>query len=1084
MERWVEAEDIEETIGEVQVAEYIVFLLALDTYMRYAEEATGDQDLEDDTIRRGLRILRLADSNLESLASYFDAHLPSPTHKAMLRRAVLMPSFNPAGASRRALQFRTLLSRGGASTMKGVFATSKYIRQVKEAISASMLDDADRALDVFAAIPMHNARMRAWVDLAAKVAGSGEAAPSAVDAGSREASGESAELIAQTVKQIAATGADEAREAQEAQAEILATVEREASAAARRSMEINQEVDEPPLRSEVVGVAVAAATAAMSDPSKPQNVPAPLRKLDDEQRAAALTDGKVGVFAGAGAGKSTTLVARVEYLVKERRVLPSRILVTSFNNKAATELKEKIGKAVGGADLQQMTVGTMHSLFRRLIGEYGTPEERTMMGTTRGGANGFIEGGNNVAFAVQRIWEECFSTKRPPPKLKMVRTYQAQWSGNHVTPAQAKQEASGEDEAGGDKAEAAQWYEMYEGLKGSIPGWKPPCVGKQYESFMARFRPNNIRLGDFSDMLTTFREVLLRNPAVAVIVQKMYDHIIVDEAQDRNAVMVEILDMLTAHITDGSDGKSYWVVGDDKQAINSFMGARADLFTDIYEKEGWKTRVIRTNYRCEPEIVDCANQLIAHNDGQIPMAAVAAPQKALGVGSIRVESPVDEVSAALSVVETIKGNLAMGQEVTDHAILCRTNKELHAFETACIIRGVPYARKGASSFLGSPETKALLSYVQLVTGTDSKKMQAALSEALNKPNRFFLKDPGKTPEAVEAAVSKYARLSNQDSKSVNPVRALADARFIRILAEELAKLTRTGKGFKFEERLDDLGAELSEMQARSTDPTYETKDLFDDILGLKGTANVGGQFVDQSFRESLQTSLRNALGDDEGGEDDDDGEDTPDDGTKGLGNISFLYQLAKVDPTDDDDATNSPTTPLGFKAKMERYAGKMRDLRTDLTSWYREQNSLPPEKRSPPPGAYIGTVHSVKGAQWPNTFVSMPKGKFPMMPPKRPGQPPPPPELMARQLQDERRLAYVALTRAGKNLTIVCPQTVGGLDAGVSQFVSEAGLKMGENVTTRVTESTESEEGATQSPKEARLFKAVEVPAWALEDVG
>jgi len=1066
MDRWLEAvETQEEALGEVQVAEYLIFLLALDTYMRYAEEATGDEALEDDTIRKGMRIVRMAEGEIEALRAYFDTHLTSNTHKVMLKRAVGISITSSNGVSRRAYQFRTLLSRGGPATMKGVFETSKLIRQVKEAISASMLDDADRALDVLAAIPMRNARMRAWIDLAAKVAGSGEAAPSAVDAGSREAASESTELITHTVQQLAATGADEAKEAQEAQAEILANVEREASRAAKKSLEINRQEDAPPIRSEVVGLAVAAATAVMSDPSKPQNIPEPLRRLDDEQRAAALTDGKVMVVAGAGAGKSTTLVARVEYLIKERRVLPSRILVTSFNNKAATELKEKIGRSVGGQALQQMTVGTMHSLFRRLIGEYGTAEERTAMGTTKNSVSGFVEDGKSVARAVQKIWEECFGKERPAPKLKSVRIFQAQWSGNHVTPAQAKAQATKRVEA-----EAAEWYEMYEGLKGSIPGWKPPCVGKQYESFMARFRPNNIKLGDFSDMLSIFRNVLLRNPAVAVSVQKMYDHIIVDEAQDRNAVMAEILDMITEHVTDGSDGKAYWLVGDDKQAINGFMGARSELFTATYEKPGWKTAIIRTNYRCEPEIVDCANLLIAHNKGQIPMAAVPAPQKVRGVASLRVEEPLDEAEAALSVVASIKDNLSMGQEVTDHAILCRTNKELHAFETACIIRGVPYARKGASSFLGSPETKAFLSYVQLATGNDNVKLKAALAEALNKPNRFFLKDPKKTPEAVDAAVSRYARLMDRDIRSVNPVTALREIGFSRILAEELAKLTRTGKGWKFEDKLRDLGDDIAEMKAKSADKDYSTKNLFDDILGLKGTAIVEGKFVDQSFRDSLKTELRDDLGDDDVTEDD---VDEDDDGTKGLGNISFLYQLAQIDPTDEDDEITPPTVPSGFKSKMERYAGKMRDLRTDINKWYKEQNALPPEKRSPPPGVYIGTVHSVKGAQWPNTFVSMPKGKFPMEVRQRPGEEPPPPEEVERALEDERRLAYVALTRAGKNLTVVCPKSVGGLAAGTSQFVSEAGLHLGENV------------GKSDgTPKEASTFRAaaIDPERWISED--
>src|SRR6478609_277405 len=1037
MERWAETSE-DELIGEFQVAEYLIFLFALDTYLRYSEETTGQDQLEGDTIRKGVTILRLADHSLDSIKSYLDNHLPSPTHKMMLNRAINISISTANGVARRALQFRTLLSRGGPSTMKGIFDTTKYIRQVREAISASMLEDADRALDIFAALPMRNTRMRAWIDLAAKVAGSGEAAPSAVDAGSREAGETSTELVIHQVQQIAASGADESLKSQEAQAELLDTVEREATNAARRSLEINSQSDEPPTRSEVVGVAVAAATAAMSDPSKPQNIPTPLRRLDDEQRAAALTDGKVRVAAGAGSGKTSTVVARVEYLIKERRVLPSRILVTSFNNKASEELKERLGKAVGGESLQQMSVGTMHSLFKRFIGEYGTNAEKVTMGQLKNGPNGFIGDGKKIGYAVQNIWEDCYGKQKPIPKLQSVLLLKAQWAGNHVTPLEAAAKARSSSER-----DAALWYEMYEGLKGSIPGWKPVCHSKSYESFMTKVRPNNIPLGDFSDMLSTFLKILKREPRVQITIQKMYDHIIVDEAQDRNSVMKEVLDLCAGHVTDGSDGKSYWVVGDDKQAINSFQGACSELFINMGEEDGWKTRSIRTNYRCEPELVDAANKLIAHNKGQIEMESVPNPQKVRGSGSIQVVTPMDEARAALGVVESIKQNLVLGANVTDHAVLTRTNKELHAYETACIIRGVPYARKGASSFLGSPETSALLGYVQLVTGSDFTKMQKALGNGITKPRRFFLTDPKKAPEAVEAALSAYARQRDVDVKSINPMTALQDRSFVRHLVDALAKLTRSGKAFKFEEKIEDLAQSLQEMKALTTDPDYTTKNLFDDILGLKGTGIVGGAFVEQSFRESLQADLKNSTSaDDDEAVDEDDEEDS----TQGLGNISFLYQLALPDPTDEDDELNPPTTPMGFKQKMERYASKMKDLRTDITKWYKEQSALPPEKRSPPPGVYLGTCHSTKGAQWPTVFVAMPAGKFPMVPIVKPGEEPPPPEEVEQKLEDERRLAYVAITRAAKNLTIVCPSSVGGKAGGVSEFVYEAGLNLGQNI--------------------------------------
>ena len=197
------------------------------------------------------------------------------------------------------------------------------------------------------------------------------------------------------------------------------------------------------------------------------------------------------------------------------------------------------------------------------------------------------------------------------------------------------------------------------------------------------------------------------------------------------------------------------------------------------------------------------------------------------------------------------------------------------------------------------------------------------------------------------------------------------------------------------------------------------------------------QFVEQTFRDSLKADLRDSVDEDADEEEDD---------TGGLGNISFLYVLAKKDPTDPGDLLSDPNTPTGFKAKMERYGLRARELRVDTSKWDKEQAALPPEQRKAPPGVFISTVHSVKGAQWKNCYVSMPKGKFPFEPPVKPGQPPPDPEVRAEERESERRLGYVALTRAAMNLTVICPDVVGGKPAGISSFVGEAGLKEGENV--------------------------------------
>lgn len=1055
--RKVMAEDfdpeMEIQLKELIVADYVVFLLALDTYMRYLTERFGTVDVTDPIVQSGIKLLRTAERmHLDAIRGFIESNLVTPSSIKLLNRAVSFPP-TASGSSRRALMIRTILSRGGTTTTRAVFGSStKARREVQDAIEASMMEDEDAALNKFSVIVLRNKRLEAWIDKASEAAQPTSTLLSTVEVSTRGTSESVSEILTQRIKNEGASPASqEAGKATADQGDTLARVEAEATAAAAKTMARSQEEDRPLTKSEVMGVATAIVTSIVTDPALPRNIPATLQNLDPEQMAAAMTDGKVLVAAGAGAGKSTTLVARVNHLVRDRSVAPSKIFVTSFNAKAAGELKHKIGKSVGDDKFKQMTVGTMHSLFTSFIKEFGTSEERVAVGRgDKTEPNGFMKGGASIAGAVNRAWVQCFKND-DPPKAKNAMLYKTLWAGNDVSPQQAQAEAQSKEEA-----KCAIWYEWYEGFKGSIPGWKPPCHSQEWEKWLTNKRPstnaqpNGIRLGDFDDMLSIFRNILRRNPAVRKKVQGMFDHVLVDECQDLNKTQFEAIQMMTEHIGDGTDGRSLWMVGDDKQSIYGFRGARPEMFTNLHTTEGWKTRVIRTNYRCTPEIVEAANSLIANNDGQIPMQAVPDARKSRGVGSVRVNAPIDGTMAAIESIHEIKMQLTDGSaEVTDFAILTKTNKEQHAYETACIIRGIPYARKGASSFLGSPETKAFLSYVQLATGDDATKMQAALKEVINRPNRFFI-GPDAGVQAVDAALGMYSMRTGQDRKTLNPIAALGDIAFQRILAE---KLVGQRAGFKFDkavQKLRELGMALTQMRGNSQDPDYKTTDLFGDILSLPGITGKTDpstgrtEYVEQTFREALTVDIKNAVSDDTA---DDELEDEEEDNTgKGLGNVSFLFDLTKVDPTDPGDLGLDPNTPMGFKSKMERYSAKARDLRIDLNKWEKEQEALPAEQRKPAPGVYIGTVHSVKGAQWKNCYVQMPKGKFPFEPKPRPGEDPPDPDKLHKEMQSERRLAYVALTRAAVNLTVVCPSVVDGKSAGISPFVAEANLKVGENV--------------------------------------
>lgn len=1040
-------EDQVEEFGELQVAEYIIFLLAMDTYMRYLQESVGPGQ-EDDLTVKGMMLLRQADTlHSAAITTFMDEHLPDSAKKSMLTRALNLKA-TPQGASRRALMIRTVLSRGGTGVMRAVFKTNKALTAIKVAISASMVEDADAALDKFAVIPMHNARIRKWIDDAAAFAGSGLVATVTQSAVMTSNSDDTQKLLESRLKGEGLSATSEAASASFAEtASLTAKVEQDAKAEALKTLVARNEEDVPPTRSEVAGIVAAQINAALSDPGDQRNIPPALRSLDPEQRAAALTDGRVLVAAGAGSGKTTTLVARIKYLVEEKKVHPSKIFACSFNKSAAGGIKGKVAKAVGDLPANMMKIETMHSAFLALGREFGNPVEKTAL------ARENLVGEEAICRTIDKLWPVCYATGKVladgPPAKKMMR-YKSRWAGFGIGPAEAKRLASEK----GDKEmiTAALYYEWYEGLKGAIPGWKSPCTTKDLTAFYAKYRRQNQRVADFDEMLSIPLAILRRDPKAREALQKKYDHVMVDEAQDLNPVQAEIIEIMSEKV-DESKGQSLWVIGDASQSIYAFRGAEVEMFSGLNGKEGWKTRLIKTNYRCAPKIVKAANSLISHNESGMMIEQRATPGKDEDSGTIVVNTVEDNTDAAIQFANTIKQKITMeGASPTEFAVLARTNAELHAFETACLVRGVPYARRGATGLISAPESKALLSYVQMVTGDNYAKMMFALPEVLKKPNRFFVSGEG-IDNALPQAVAQYARKVGQDSKALNPLSLLTNTYFCDILAEKLKPGASQWQLNKTVEQLVELGQELFRLKANVEDPSYKTLDLFHDILNIKGiesrTKTDGStSYEPMTFADSLRANIRSSMSEDEVEEAEESGEN--EEGAtanplKGLGSISFLFELIRPDPTEPDQ---DASTPMGFKHKMERIGKRYNELRTDIDKWNKEQANLPAEQKAPPPGVYLSTVHSVKGAEWPNVTVLMPGGGgFPMIraydkaTEEKRDPTPEEHEEAAKELEAERRLAYVALTRAAENLTVVCPlKNASGRKAGVSEFVGEAGL--------------------------------------------
>jgi superfamily I DNA/RNA helicase len=1078
--------DDDEDLGELQIAEYLVFLLSLETYLRWLEEVqehdtSGESDNPhddaddvklDELATKGLRLLVRIDSQMaEAVTKFVTEQLPSEPQKKMFNRGMGRSIRTVSGVIYRAYQVQQCLERGGAATLRAVFDNNRAIRLVKNVMALSDNEPATVAIPEFASYPMSNALIRRWLDDAAdeikKQSPVGtkplKVQPRAIDNALSETSGAVEKLRTTQAVQLGTNQGSEVLEATRVRHEQLAEIETKATEAAKRAMDAAGEEDKPLTKSEVIGVATAAALAASTDPQDPTNVPATLRAAlgrDDEQMSAALTDGRVVVSAGAGSGKTKTVVARVEYLIKDRGVSPSRIIVTSFNREAADELKHRISQSIGAGATAQIdnNVDTMHSLFRRMIIKpFGSPADQARVSTDP------MRVQSAVSRTVNEIWRKEHQEYDPEtgemkdgraPRLRSVGAYRSKWKGNGVSPEQAVREAASDEEL-----EAAKWYEMYEGLKGNIPGWKPafrsPEGRTTYERFLDKSRAGGTqRLADFDDWLEMARDILRDNPQALRALQGSIDHILVDECQDLNAVQGEVFDLLSGHMRKG-DGRSYWQTGDQKQCIYSFRGAQPEAFREKQASPEWTSRQITTNYRCPPGIVTAANRMISNNPEDADFTAKPAPNRQATEGSIVQATTTDEAQASRLVISQIvdraKARTEVGKDpgYEEHAVLARTNRELDYYETALILRGIPYARKGAKATFGTPEMRGALGAMSLVSEQDSDKSAEALVACIAQPFKFLKLD--KT--GLKKVISNWARRSGVAANTVIARDAMDEPRFREMLAAEISQESR---GWKFNNtlaRVEMMAEDLQTLRTAMGDDT-PMNDVMDVILSFRGIEleadpDKPGKLreVTKSFRDIIRKSQEDKSSDEDADLDDEEVNAKSD-----LGGLSFMYDLMAPNPDDPHDAVYDPTKVDGFVRKIGRIQERAKDLSIDLSAWKKQQQTLPVDKRTPPPAVYLGTIHSTKGAQWDSTYLLMPEGTFPMKFRVPPGTPPDMREEMeaspaaVKHYGEERRLAYVAVTRSKQNLTVVSPLETGGKPGGISRFVTEMGLKTGENI--------------------------------------
>lgn len=418
-----------------------------------------------------------------------------------------------------------------------------------------------------------------------------------------------------------------------------------------------------------------------------------LNDLNDAQRAAVeYIDGPSLVIAGAGSGKTRVLTYKIAYLLSQG-MKPWSIMALTFTNKAAREMKERIGKLVGGDLAQHLYMGTFHSIFSRIL-----RAEAEHIGFNN---NFTIYDESDSRSLLKAIIKEMgLDDKAYKPAAVHARISMAK--NNLVT---------------------AEAYDSDPAILEQNKRAKMPAIGKIYVAYVQRCRQANAM--DFDDLLMLTFQLFRDHEEIRQKYAGRFDYILVDEYQDTNHVQMSIVMQLC------KEKLRVCAVGDDSQSIYSFRGANIDNILN-YQKQlpGTQLFKLEQNYRSTQTIVEAANSLIHHNRNQIQKEVFSKNDKGEKILYKPAYSDKEEALIVAKNILRIKRQDDCGYD--QFAILYRTNAQSRSFEEEFRKQGIPYRIYGGLSFYQRKEIKDIIAYFRLVANPDDEE---AFKRIINYPAR-------------------------------------------------------------------------------------------------------------------------------------------------------------------------------------------------------------------------------------------------------------------------------------------------------------------------------------------------------------
>lgn len=616
-----------------------------------------------------------------------------------------------------------------------------------------------------------------------------------------------------------------------------------------------------------------------------------LNDLNEAQRAAVeYIDGPSLVIAGAGSGKTRVLTYKIAYLLSQG-MKPWSIMALTFTNKAAREMKERIGKLVGNDLAQHLYMGTFHSIFSRIL-----RAEAEHIGFNN---NFTIYDESDSRSLIKAIVKEMgLDDKKYKPAAVHAKISMAK---NNLMSAAA--------------------YESDAAIFEQNKRAQMPEVGKIFVAYVQRCKQANAM--DFDDLLTLTYQLFREHEDIRHKYAARFDYVLVDEYQDTNHVQMSIVMQLC------QEKQRVCAVGDDSQSIYSFRGANIDNILN-YQRQFQGTRLFKLeqNYRSTQTIVEAANSLIKHNRNQIPKDVFSENAKGEKIQYKPAYSDKEEAVIVAKDVKRIRRE--DGCQYSDFAILYRTNAQSRSFEEEFRKQGIPYRIYGGLSFYQRKEIKDIIAYFRLVANPDDEE---AIKRIINYPARGI----GAT------TVLKIADCAHQNQVS-----------FWEVIGAPEQYGLAVNKGTM--NKLETFRLLISSFidRAQTTD-VYELGDAIIKESGISQDIMSGKDADDLARQENLEEFLS--------------------------GMSAFVDERREEGRFDE----------LFLQDYLQDVA-----LLTDADS----------DGDKDEPRVSLMTVHAAKGLEFPTVFVvGLEENIFPS----------PLSAASLRELEEERRLLYVAITRAEKH---------------------------------------------------------------------